>query len=657
MTRKISTICSRALLTIISLLILSAGLKAAVFSGGMDNLETSGKIQSVGADSLIVNNMTFFTDSTTMIRNELHSMLSMSDLNTGDQVELDYLKKADSTYFAVRITLKTAEDELEISGQVQSIGTDSLVVHGLVFHTDSATVIRGSNDSAIVLSDIKVNDLVEIRAAALPDSSFLAKTIDLKTDMEMEYDGIEISGVVISKNADTLNINGTNVTVNNSTNIFGEDHIALTYADIIPGINVEVKATLQPDSTYLALKIKVEASENKQIEITAPIDSIYANILVVSGVTFKTDSATVIRNSHGTIITFADLKTGMTVKIKGTKQPDNTYLAGKIKVRDFWRPKTEITGVIDTVGADYLVVTGKKYFVDSQTQILDSTNTSITLNLLSAGNKVVVHAELRSDSTLLATRIKQVGSHETDLSGTISSISGDTLTVAALKMLVNTNTLYFNEADSAITFSDLKVNQQVEVNAVPQQNGLYLALVVKVEDDPNITETSGIVTSLGLNSVTISVPNYQITSSTVVLDANFKPVNSSRLQAGQQVIVWSSSSSTNQQVALQIQTVTSVLTGINDNKLTLPKDYKLSQNYPNPFNPSTNIRFTIPSQGLVTLRVYDLLGKEVATLVNEEKSAGTYVVRFDASRLASGVYFYRIVSGNFVSTKKLVLLK
>ena len=86
-------------------------------------------------------------------------------------------------------------------------------------------------------------------------------------------------------------------------------------------------------------------------------------------------------------------------------------------------------------------------------------------------------------------------------------------------------------------------------------------------------------------------------------------------------------------------------------------EYALEQNYPNPFNPSTTIRYQIPQDGMVTLKVYDILGSEVAALVNEQKTAGRYEVNFDASRFASGVYIYKITSGGYVSSKKMLLVK
>ncbi len=102
----------------------------------------------------------------------------------------------------------------------------------------------------------------------------------------------------------------------------------------------------------------------------------------------------------------------------------------------------------------------------------------------------------------------------------------------------------------------------------------------------------------------------------------------------------------------------------------LPIEFALNQNFPNPFNPSTKISYSIPTVNLssssraesregefVTLKVYDILGNEVATLVNEEKPAGSYEITFDASGLSSGIYFYKLSAGAFTETKKMTVLK
>jgi len=90
---------------------------------------------------------------------------------------------------------------------------------------------------------------------------------------------------------------------------------------------------------------------------------------------------------------------------------------------------------------------------------------------------------------------------------------------------------------------------------------------------------------------------------------------------------------------------------------SMPTEFSLSQNYPNPFNPATRINYSLPYKSLVQIKLYDVLGNEVATIVNEEKPAGIYEVEFDGGRLSSGVYFYQLSAANFIETKKMILLR
>jgi hypothetical protein len=89
----------------------------------------------------------------------------------------------------------------------------------------------------------------------------------------------------------------------------------------------------------------------------------------------------------------------------------------------------------------------------------------------------------------------------------------------------------------------------------------------------------------------------------------------------------------------------------------IPNNYSLSQNYPNPFNPLTQITYSMPKTTDVTIKIYDLLGREIATLVNEKKQAGDYKVTWNAEGLASGVYFYRMVAGEYIQTKQMILIR
>jgi hypothetical protein len=104
-------------------------------------------------------------------------------------------------------------------------------------------------------------------------------------------------------------------------------------------------------------------------------------------------------------------------------------------------------------------------------------------------------------------------------------------------------------------------------------------------------------------------------------------------------------------------TISGAPTSVEETYSKIPRGYALSQNYPNPFNPSTSISYSIPSDGQVTLAIYDVLGNEVAVLESGYKSAGNYSLSFDANNLTSGIYFYTIKAGSFTSTKKMLLMK
>jgi hypothetical protein len=100
-----------------------------------------------------------------------------------------------------------------------------------------------------------------------------------------------------------------------------------------------------------------------------------------------------------------------------------------------------------------------------------------------------------------------------------------------------------------------------------------------------------------------------------------------------------------------------IVTDVIDHSNIQLTEFSLEQNYPNPFNPSTSIQYTIGSRQFVQLKVYDVLGNEVATLVDDYKPAGSYEIDFNASQLSSGLYMYKLKAGEFISTKKMILIK
>jgi hypothetical protein len=131
-------------------------------------------------------------------------------------------------------------------------------------------------------------------------------------------------------------------------------------------------------------------------------------------------------------------------------------------------------------------------------------------------------------------------------------------------------------------------------------------------------------------------------------------------KTGTQVLVDAADTTSPSSGTIPINGITylhSNVVGVKQANNSLPENFRLEQNYPNPFNPTTQINYSIPSSQKVVLKVYDELGRDVATLVNNEQAAGNYTVDFDASNLASGIYFYRLQAGDFVQMKKMILMK
>jgi len=140
----------------------------------------------------------------------------------------------------------------------------------------------------------------------------------------------------------------------------------------------------------------------------------------------------------------------------------------------------------------------------------------------------------------------------------------------------------------------------------------------------------------------------QTSESTVITDGN-----------NGAIIVWNNSGGIYAQKKKKNGNLGEIITSVNEdeNKNIIPGSFYLAQNHPNPFNPVTSIPYAISSKQFITLKVYDVLGNEIETLVNEEKPAGSYEVKFDAFELPSGIYFYRIQAGSFIDVKKMILIK
>ena len=620
-------------------------------------IELEGKIQAITETSIKVQDTVFFVDSSTIILSHQKTVLNFGDLKVGDEVEVRGFLRQDSTYLALYIRVENEEfeqRELEIEGAISAIASNSITVNMVTFKVDSSTVIYAHEGGVLNFSDLKVGDQVEVKAILLSDSTY--KAVRIKLENEESDNELEVAGLIDSVSTDNIIVGGYKIYVNSQTKIYNHFKQSLTFADLKVGTFVVVKANLQ-NTTYLAATIKVRNNINAESNFTGAIESISGSSITVKGLIFVTDQNTEFLDDNRNTITISDLKVGQIVKIKATLQSGNQYLALRVIAKNFWRPTVKVEGAIENLTLTSITVMGKTFAVDSSTIVVGHGTGVITFASLTLGLNVEVKGSLTTAGVLTAKLIKVHPDHEFEVHGKIDTLSANQFVVAGLTIKTDQNTVYYDEFDKQVTFDSLKVNQLVEVKYVKTVTNENLAVKVEIEKDPHTVQFNGVVTATSANSIRLSIPSFSLTSNTVFISSTYSPVQSASIKVGQSVTVWADQSPSGNLQAVQVQQISAVVTDLEGNKDNLPVSYELKQNYPNPFNPTTEIAFTLANQENVSLVVYNIIGQEVATLISSPMSAGSHAVKFNAANLSSGIYLYRLKAGNFVSIKKMILLK
>jgi hypothetical protein len=623
-----------------------------------DDIRVEGSIQHMGTDSLEVNHIIFYVDSNTEIRGQHGAVLQFSDLKVGDSVEVRANFTSGGYYLATRIELEDRGEELEVEGYIQEIYPDSFKVSGIILFVDNSVEVRGEHGQILQYSDLTVGHFVEVRAELRGAGNYFAYRIEV----EREGDKIEFEGKIEALGNNSITVNTVVIEVGGDTQIRGNHGQTLTLNDLMVGDRVEVKAFLMPTGIYHAIRIKLEDNIEDEIEIKAPIDSIYADTLVVAGIKFWIDSLTIIIGDDHQPLNFSDLQVGFIVEIKGRPLPDGTHYAKRIKLEDFWQDEIEIQGEISTIGSDWLIVNDLKFFIDLHTIILDDNNILIPFSALQLGQIVEVKGRRQLDKSLLALRIKieRVDGRQLEMKGFIESISSGSIQVSGLVFMIDVNATILNHANLLISLNELKIGLFVEVKAFLQSDNTFLATRIKIEDDQNFVKISGIISNSTTNRVIISSTPVNLNNQTIFIDHQYYPISSSNITVGQKMTVWAdfTNPSSPQGLQLKVNQAGNTTNISNDGiDVVTPTGFELLQNYPNPFNPTTKISFTLKNSAFVTLTVYNVLGEEMDVLINGFTAVGTHSVNFDASRIPSGFYFYTLSMEGIRQTRKMLLMR
>ncbi len=620
-------------------------------------IELEGKIEAKTSNSIKVRDVEFLVDSSTIILSHNKGILFFSDLKVGDDVSVRGFMRQDSTYLALYIRVENEEyerKELEVEGTISAIASNSITVNMITFKVDSSTVIYAHEGIILTLSDLKIGDRVEVKAVLQSDATY--KAIRIKLENEESKKEIEVEGLIEIVNTDNIFVGGLKIFVNTQTKIYNQNKQLLSFSDLKVGTYIKIDAYFQSNN-YYASSIKVRDNNKEKLNIAGAIEALGGSSITVKGVVFLTDQNTEFIDNNRNSISYSDLKVGQIVTIKALLT-GNQYYALRVKVKSFWRPTVIVEGTIENLTLNSITVIGKTFAVDSLTLVVGHGTGVITFANLTLGLKVEVKGSLTTSGVLTAKLIKVHPENEFEVYGKIESLTGTQFVVAGLTITTDQNTVYYDEFDNVVAFSSLKVNQFVEVEYVKTVLNENLAVKVEIEKDPQTAQFNGMVTATSSNSIQLSVPSFSISGNTVFLNSSYTPVQSSSIQVGQTVTVWASPDQSGNLKAVQVQQISGSVTSVNDgSKESLPTNYELNQNYPNPFNPTTSISFTLSKVENVSLTVYNIIGQEVASLINGQMNAGLHVVTFNAAKLASGIYFYRLQTSDFVAIKKMVLLK
>ena len=620
-------------------------------------IEIEGKIQTVSDSSITVQNIEFNVDSMTIIVADMMGIIHLSDLTVGEDVSVHGFMNQDSTYTALLIKVDGNDftrKDLELQGPITEINTNSIIVSNVICYVDSSTIIFAQEGTMLSFSDLKLGDVVEVKVVQQSDGSYKAARIKVENDASKKE--IEVAGNIDAINSNNISVGGYTIYVNGQTKIYNHERQTLTFSELTIGTFVIVGAYSQ-NGNYYASWIKVKDNINSEVHITGAIDKIEGSSITVRGLVFVTDPNTDFLDNNRIPITFNDLKTGQIVNIEGTLQNGNQYYALSVKVENFWRSAVNIQGTIDSLGINSIKIANKIFMVDSTTVIIGHGIGIINFQSLTLGLKVEIKAVVDSNGKLIVKLIKVHPANEFKVYGIIDSLYSSQLVVAGKTFSTDSKTVYFNEFDSLVTYDSLKVGQTIEVRYVTNGINGNLAVRIEIEKEPGSAEFNGIVTLVNSDNFQLSIPSFTFNSKTVFLNSTYTPIAASSIQSGQTLTVWANQGTNGNLYAVQVLQLSSGVTTVKDNSQDLPTEFALKQNYPNPFNPSTKISFTLAKAENVVLKVYNIIGQEVANLVTGQMDAGSHIVIFNGANLASGIYFYRLQAGSLVAIKKMILLK
>ena len=517
------------------------------------NLELNGKITARTTNSITVKGTEVFVDTNTIIFTQFHAAVSFADLKIGDSVLVKATQAVGGQLTAVAIIVKTenTRQEIELEGKIQAITGTSIKVQNTVFFVDGSTIILSHQKAVLHFSDLKVGDKVEVRGFLRQDSTYLALYIRVENE-EFEKRELEIEGAISAIASGSITVNMVTFKVDSSTVIYAHEGGILSFSDLKVGDQVEVKAILLSDSTYKALRIKLENEDSaNELEVAGLIDSVNSDNIIVGGYKIYVNSQTKIYNQFKQSLAFVDLKVGTFVVVKANLQ-NSTYLALTIKVRNNNNAESNFTGAIESISGSSITVKGLIFVTDQNTEFLDDNRNTITINDLKVGQIVKIKATLQSGNQYLALRViaKNFWRPTVKVEGAIENLTLTSITVMGKTFAVDSSTLVVGHGTGVITFASLTLGLNVEVKGALTTSGVLTAKLIKLHPAHEF-EVRGKIDSLSVTQFVVAGLTIKTDLNTVYYDEFDKQVTFDSLKVNQLVEVKYVKTVTNENLAVK----------------------------------------------------------------------------------------------------------
>lgn len=634
-----------------------------------------GRLTDLDGDKLFVRGIPFKVLAEAYIGAPDIGRLSLADLFPGLIVEVEGMNGPDGELVAGKVLIYGPDerDGIELSGVISNLVDGAFDIGGIEMSLGEKTFVLDGNDQRIQAEAIQDG----FSATAI---AFGSRAEGLDVRFVQVYDIIQdersLIGRIVELGESSFQILEHTFEVNENTVFLDPLGDEMAFADLTIRMRVDVQAIANGTGTLVARMVQAKPRDRK---LTGTVTAIEGDYMKIAGLTVAFDVNTAFYNSEDEPTTQSAIVPGLTVNLTMTLGPGGSPVATEVRLLARIEDEVVLNGTVEAVLEDQIVVLGRRFQVIQNTLMLGTDDLPTDLGSYSVGDAVRIRALLLAGDNLVALRIRKLeGETDIRVEGPIVSVNSSTLEVMGVFFFLNEESAFYDLDRNEVDATSLAEGQTVSVIGQGQANGTVVATRVNVQ---NVSLTSGEVTGLEGDEFSMFGNSYRVDDNTMVLGENNVQLSLDDIEGGQYLEVRGVGEAEGS--AAGKQSGSSILvskikivdaegsgeyelevepgpTAVEDEEL--PETFELFQNYPNPFNPVTTIRFTLPVSADVILTVYDVTGREVQRLVSNTMTAGTYEVQWNGRNqadtpVASGVYLYRLQTGNKVMSRRMVLLK